>query len=92
MKKIIIIFIIAISGYCSAQVGINTTEPKATLDVKSEFLGVQFPRLTTEEINQINTPEEGLMIYNLTEKCLAINVGETQPDWKCLIMYSPEEQ
>ena len=91
MKKIVI-FIIVISSYCNAQVGINTTEPQATLDIKSEFLGVQFPRLTSEEINQIQNPEEGLMVYNVTEKCLAINIGEQTPDWKCLTMYKPTEQ
>ncbi|MBV7441243.1 hypothetical protein KRX57_07405 [Weeksellaceae bacterium TAE3-ERU29] len=92
MKKIIIIFTLIISGYGTAQVGVNTTEPKAVLDIKSEFLGVQFPRLTSAEILQIQNPEEGLMIYNVTEKCLAINIGDTQPDWKCLTMYEPTEQ
>ena len=92
MKKIIIIFVFSIGAYTSAQVGINTEKPEAVLDIKSEFLGVQFPRLTSNQINQINNPEEGLMVYNITERCLAINVGENQPDWKCLTMYEPTEQ
>ena len=92
MKKIIIIFVLAIGAYSNAQVGVNTTNPQAVLDVESEFLGVQFPRLTSNQINQINNPEEGLMVYNITERCLAINVGENQPDWKCLTMYEPTGQ
>lgn len=91
MKKIAIIVSLFIGGYLSAQIGINTEEPKAILDIENEFLGVQFPRLTSEEISQISNPEEGLLVYNITERCLAINVGETQPDWKCLLMYTPTD-
>lgn len=53
----------------SAQVGIGTTEPdpSSVLDVFSNERGFLFPRLTTGQRNLINSPAEGLMIYNTTE-------------------------
>ena len=92
MRKLLIILILIIGVGLNAQVGINTEAPKAVLDVENEFLGVQLPRLTTQQINKIKKPEEGLLVYNITEKCLCINQGSKQPNWKCLVMYSPEEQ
>ena len=92
MREILITLILTIGMYSNAQVGVNTEEPKAVLDIENEFLGVQLPRLTTQQINKIKNPEEGLFVYNITEKCLCINQGKEQPDWKCLVMYLPEEQ
>ena len=92
MRKTITIIILILGSYLNAQVGINTEEPEATLDVKSEFLGVQLPRLTNQQIKKIKNPEEGLLVYNVTESCLCINVGRQKPDWKCLTVYTPEKR
>lgn len=88
MKKlfsILPIFIFVIN--VSAQVGINTDKPDTSsiLDIKSDSKGILIPRLTQEERNNINEPENGLLIYNTTRQCLSQNVGnKTQPDWVCL--------
>ena len=92
MKKIVTIIILILGGYSNAQVGINTEEPKAVLDIKSEFLGVQLPRLSNQQIKKIKQPEEGLLVYNTSESCLCINIGENKPNWKCLSVYTPKKR
>ncbi|MGQ1928242.1 GEVED domain-containing protein [Ornithobacterium rhinotracheale] len=68
------------------KVGINTEEPQGVLEVKNNIFGVQFPRLNNTEIKKIKSPEEGLMLYNSSEKCLSINIGtSTDPIWRCII-------
>lgn len=74
MKKnvlLLIAFLFSIS-IASAQVGIGTTEPDSSsvLDVFSNERGFLFPRLTTTQRNLINSPAEGLMIYNTTENSI----------------------
>ncbi len=55
----------------NAQVGINSTnanpDNSAMLDVSSTDKGVLIPRMTTAQRNLINTPANGLMIYNATD-------------------------
>ncbi|MRJ09522.1 hypothetical protein EDL98_00255 [Ornithobacterium rhinotracheale] len=68
------------------KVGINTEEPQGVLEVKSNFFGVQFPRLSQDEIKKIKSPEEGLVVYNTTNRCLSINIGNSEnPIWRCII-------
>ena len=45
---------------------IVSSSPSAALDVVSTTQGVLFPRMTTTEKNAIVSPEEGLMVYDLT--------------------------
>ncbi|MRI64067.1 hypothetical protein EDM00_08710 [Ornithobacterium rhinotracheale] len=67
------------------KVGINTEEPQGVLEVKSNFFGVQFPRLSQDEIKKIKSPEEGLVVYNTTNRCLSINIGNSEnPIWRCI--------
>lgn len=89
MKNLITILFIMFAGIVSAQVGINTEEPKAALDIENEFLGIQFPRLTTEQINQIENPEEGLMVFNTDINCIVVNIDANQPKWKRLTLIDP---
>jgi hypothetical protein len=69
MKKTILIFLLFISIYSQAQVGINPTgaepHPSAMLDVSSTSKGLLLPR-TTNPATNIATPAAGLMIYNTT--------------------------
>jgi len=67
----------------SAQVLIDTVNsvpaPSAMLDVKSTIKGVLVPRMTTNQMNAISSPTEGLLVYNITMKSLYWYNGST---WK----------
>lgn len=70
------------------RVGINTEEPKATLDVRettdvpeSQPQGVLFPNFTSEQRATFQGVAEGTMIFNTTLKCLEIY---SDGAWKCL--------
>ncbi len=67
----------------SAQVLIDTEnsvpDPSSMLDVKSTTKGVLVPRMTTDQMNAISSPTEGLLIYNITVKSLYWYNGST---WK----------
>lgn len=67
-----------------AQVGIGTTIPdsSAALDVKSINQGLLPPRMDSAQRDAIQTPAEGLVIYNTTEKCLQYWDGV---EWKCAV-------
>lgn len=57
-----------ISSNNSGNVGIGTStpNPSALLELSSNSKGFLPPRLTNDQMNAIENPEEGLMIYNLT--------------------------
>lgn len=74
------------------RVGINTAEPKATLDIREISLdqlpagqsqGVLFPSFTSEERDKFQSVEEGTMIFNTTLKCLEIYKG-SELKWQCV--------
>ena len=56
----------------NAQVGIGTTSPdaSASLELQSTTKGFLPPRMDSDARNNINSPAEGLTIYNTDEKCL----------------------
>ncbi len=68
-----------------AQVGINTDgsqpDPTAILDVKSNVKGFLPPRMTTAERNSIQSPAEGLLVFNTTTGCIDYFLGGS---WKSL--------
>ena len=70
-RLFLLIAIVSLSSAYS-QVGIGTTNPDASavLDISSTELGVLPPRLTTAERDEINTPAEGLFIFNTDLNCL----------------------
>ena len=53
-------------SYFQSNIGIGTTTPAASavLDITSTTQGVLFPRLTTDQINAIVSPANGLTVYN----------------------------
>lgn len=81
MKKIIlpIASVLLFSGFISAQVGINTSDPKTTMDVgakrdasgnitdNTQLLGIQAPRVTRGELTAntaaYGTDQRGALIY-----------------------------
>ncbi|MHA3045069.1 hypothetical protein JSO61_007010 [Riemerella anatipestifer] len=77
-----------------AQVGINTNDPKATLEVKKNTIipntqpqGVLFPQFTSEErLKFSDTTEKGTMIYNTDKHCVEIYQGVISGvhQWTCM--------
>jgi hypothetical protein len=65
MKNIILTLIITLSLNAFAQVGINTTnpDPSSILDVESTTSGFLPPRMTEIQMNDIDSPAEGLILY-----------------------------
>ncbi len=68
MKKILVFFCL-LSIKLNAQVGINTNNPDAALDINSQTEGILIPRIALVDINDpiINSPEESELVYNTTE-------------------------
>lgn len=77
-KLFYIIFILWI-GLVDAfgQIGVGTTTPdsSAILDVTSTTKGFLLPRIAN--VNLINNPAEGLMIYHTKDKCIYVFNGDT---------------
>lgn len=75
MKLIFIKIPLLLMLVCStvfAQVGIGTIEPDASaaLELKSINKGFLPPRMSTNDRNNISSPAEGLIIYNIDTNCL----------------------
>ncbi len=87
MKKLFLTGVCLISFLaCSiAQVGISNDgsqpDPSAMLDIKSTQQGMLPPRMTTEQRNTIDSPVEGLLIFNITTGCIDYYLGGS---WKSL--------
>lgn len=77
-------------AYAQTQrVGINTSEPKATLDIAKgtglptgQVEGVLFPRLTQAERNDMDQTQflPGLQIFNTDKNCIDLWTGS---NWQC---------
>ncbi len=66
MKHFLLTLFIIVTGYASyAQIGIGTTEPSpsAVLDLNSTTAGFLPPRMTFAQIEDIDSPVEGLIVY-----------------------------
>ena len=74
MKQTLLTLVLSLIGIltANAQVGIGTTSPDASaqLELQSTDKGFLPPRMDSDARNNINSPAEGLMIYNTDEKCL----------------------
>ena len=82
---ILVVFIMFFVGEknMEAQVGINTENPRATLEVaknlnlpKTTPQGVLFPQFTTSERDQFIGMEKGLMIFNTDTRTIDLYNGE----------------
>ncbi len=89
MKKLLLSLAVLSAVAVTAQVGINTENPKATLEIKANtqdpVSGLLIPKVNTTERNAFVKPEQGLMIYNTDLKCHELNVGTPiAPAWECV--------
>jgi len=53
----------------SIGIGTNAPDPSAVIDINSTSKGALIPRMTTAERDLIQSPAEGLLIFNITTKC-----------------------
>lgn len=75
MKQTFFYFLVFLSFLQSnAQIGIGTSSPNSSsiLDITSNTKGVLFPRLFSSERLKIQTPAEGLMVFDLDSSSLFI--------------------
>ena len=58
------------SSIAQNNIGINnpTPDPSAALDIKSDTMGLLFPRVA--DTSAVNNPAEGLMVYDLASHCM----------------------
>ncbi|MGC5743383.1 hypothetical protein [Chryseobacterium sp. NFX27] len=73
MKKLLITSGILTASLVSAQIGINTDKPNAALDIVSDKSGILIPRMTAAQIEQINVPTEGELIFSTTNAGSIVN-------------------
>ncbi|MEY8760640.1 hypothetical protein [Chryseobacterium tongliaoense] len=74
MKNLLITLgILTTVSFTSAQIGINTDKPNAALDIASDKSGILIPRMTATQIEQINTPGEGELVFSTTNTGSIIN-------------------
>ncbi|MBL7747064.1 MAG: hypothetical protein JNM19_06525 [Chitinophagaceae bacterium] len=88
MKKIFfpLLMIIACQMTTAQNVGIGTTTPNvdALLDISSTSKGVLFPRMTTLQRISINTPPNGLMVFD-TDRNELYQYVSAAFSWQALI-------
>lgn len=82
-----------IQTWRNASVGFGTTDPdqSALVDMSSTNKGFLMPRMTTTQRDAISSPDEGLLIFNLTTGCIDYYLGgswksfcgSTEPEFQC---------
>lgn len=72
------------TGLISAQIGIGTQYPdeSSILDIESKNKGILIPRITSIERDQIVSPANALLIYNISIQTIQVNIGtKINPNW-----------
>jgi hypothetical protein len=90
MKKIVVfVFLLFIlkSNFAQNNVGINATganpDPSAALDIDASDKGLLIPRITTAQRLAIVNPANGLLVYDVDQKCIFF-YDLTTVTWKSL--------
>lgn len=66
-------------------IGTQLPNPSAVLDVVNDAAGILIPRMTSIQKNAIAAPAPGLLVYDITLKCISQNSGTPDtPLWVCL--------
>ena len=75
--SIFLLFLISFTAFSQVKVGENqnTINPSAVLEAESSNKGFLLPRMTTAQRDAIQSPAEGLQIYNTTSKCFEAFYG-----------------
>jgi len=63
----------------SVGIGTNYPDASAVIDISSTNAGALIPRMTETERNAIASPAEGLLIFNITSRCLEVYIS---PKWQ----------
>ncbi|MEX0966433.1 MAG: hypothetical protein WD077_04290 [Bacteroidia bacterium] len=63
------------------RIGIGTDDPKSVLDVRSTTSGILMPRMSTVQRTGYSNPQEGSIVYDVTDDHLYLYDGST---WKQL--------
>jgi hypothetical protein len=74
MRKKIPFLCLLLSIKAFSQVGINTPDPAAALDIVSNQSGILIPRMTAAQIELINLPTEGELVFSTTNTGSIVNV------------------
>ena len=63
----------------------NDIDPSSLLELESTTRGFLWPRMSTNQRDNIVMPPTGLTIFNIESVCVEVNVGTpTSPSWLCL--------
>lgn len=84
-KSLIFTVLLTLSASLLAQVGVGTTNPHSSsiLEINSSNKGFLPPRMSLSQRKKINSPANGLLIYNTTLNCIQIFNGTDWYDLCC---------
>jgi hypothetical protein len=74
MRKKIPLLCLLLSIKAFSQVGINTPDPAAALDIVSSQSGILIPRMTAAQIELIALPTEGELVFSTTNTGTTVNL------------------
>ena len=73
MKNLLLIYLLLINTFCFSQVGINNTDPKASLDITTTNQaspintdGILIPRIDAFPATSPTAAQQGMMVYLTT--------------------------
>lgn len=65
--------------FTSVGIGTSTPDPSAVLDLSSHDQGFLVPRLTSTEMNNISSPANGLLIFNVDSNRFCYSINDLWP-------------
>lgn len=83
MRTKTILFFVLNIGLCvlmQAQVGINTTNPQAALDISGNNSGMLLPRMTTAQKDAITANKPGLIVFDT--EAGSYNIKQKNNSWE----------
>lgn len=86
IKKLVLLFLVTlvtIKAQAQIAIGINSPDPSAILHVQHNSKGLLIPRMTALERTAINSPAEGLLVYQTNDQTGFWYFTNSQ--WKALV-------